>query len=209
MKTNNTNTQEMLPAIAEAEAIHNAAAEDAGFERMLKFKKGVYFVGEEEVPLGTRYLAHATAWTKAWIKFADDKVVDRKHYRVARGERPADRNDLDDLDKAFTEDDPWSLQYMVPFENMDNGEIVIFTTSSIGGRRAVAELCDAYAKRRKRGYNGQPIIQLETVNMPTKLWGDVPRPHFGIVGWDDTPETIPEFHVDEAVDDDMKDEIPF
>ena len=36
----------------EAENILGAAREDAGFEKLLKFKKGEYLIGEELVPLG-------------------------------------------------------------------------------------------------------------------------------------------------------------
>ena len=32
-------------------------------------------------------------------------------YRVSRRERPADRNDLDEVEKANTDQDPWSFQY--------------------------------------------------------------------------------------------------
>jgi hypothetical protein len=211
MKTQNTNENEQQNnlglAVSEAEAIHAAAAEDVGFAKMLKFKKGEYFIDEIKVPAGTEYLVHVTGWTKAWIKFIDDKVVDRKHYRVTRGERPVDRNDLDELELAGTDEDPWSLQSMLPFEDMERGEVFIFTTSSFGGKRAVAEICDAYAKRKKRGQNGQPVVQLATATMPTKNFGPVPRPHFEIARWDDTAE----FPVlaEEVAKDDMDDEVPF
>jgi hypothetical protein len=79
--------------------IESAAREDANFEKILKFKKGEYSIQEDKVPLGTEYLAHAAAWTKCWIKFADGKVADRKVYRVALGEKPPEREDLDDLDQ--------------------------------------------------------------------------------------------------------------
>jgi hypothetical protein len=208
MKTENTNEQQnLLPTVSEAEAIHAAAAEDVGFAKMLKFKKGEYFIDEIKVPLGTEFLVHVTGWTKCWIKFIDDKVVDRKHYRVALGQRPVDRNDLDELELAGTDEDCWSLQSIVPFEDMERGEVFIFTTSSFGGKRAVAELCDAYAKRRKRGQNGQPVVKLATATMPTKSFGPVPRPRFEIVRWDDAAE-FPVLAEEVAKDDGMNDEIP-
>ena len=85
-----------VPAVGgtEVENILGAAQEDAGFEKLLKFKKGEYFIGEELVPLGTEFIAHAIGWTKCWIKFVDDEVVERKVYRVALGERPPEREDL-------------------------------------------------------------------------------------------------------------------
>jgi hypothetical protein len=84
-------------------------------------------------------------WIKCWIKFVDRKVADRKMYRVALGEKPPEREDLDDLDKdnwpeGFDGEpaDPWVYQYLLPLENIKN-EVIIFVTSSFGGKRAVAE----------------------------------------------------------------------
>ena len=200
----------------EAENIRNAAKEDT-FETMLKFNKGDFFIGEEKVPLGSEYLAHCVGWTKCWTKFVDKKVADKKLYRVARGERPAERNDLDEVDKADTDQDPWSLQYYLPLENTESGEVFIFTTSSIGGRRAVSELCNAYAKRKLNGRDGQPIVRLATAEMNTKNYGKVPRPAFQIVGWDDSTSAthkiseaaIPVQPEKAAANADINDEIPF
>jgi hypothetical protein len=211
---------------AAAENILDAAQEDAAFDRILKFRKGGYFIGEESVALGTEYLAHAAAWTKTWIKFADGKVADRKLYRVALGERPPQREDLDSLDennwplgRDGRRSDPWVLQYLLPLENMTNGEVVVFVTASIGGRQAVGDLCKSYAKRKIKGQDGQPIIQLATGEMPTKNFGKVPRPLLEVVGWDDTDVAIPEAALAAAIpvkvkkaatkNDDMDDEIPF
>jgi hypothetical protein len=63
----------MENTMTEAENIRDAAKEDT-FERMLKFNKGDFFVGDDQVPLGTEYLAHCNAWTKCWIKFVDKET---------------------------------------------------------------------------------------------------------------------------------------
>jgi hypothetical protein len=93
MKSQITQVRENVPAIAatEAENILGAAREDAGFEKLLKFKKGEYLVSDEVVPLGNKYIAHVVGWTKCWIKFVDGEVVERKTYRVTYGERPPER----------------------------------------------------------------------------------------------------------------------
>jgi len=214
-----------LSTNAEAEHLINAARED-GFEKLLKFKDGEYFIGEEQVPRGTEYVAHAIGWTKAWIKFVDNKVAERKIYRVSRGERPPEREDLDDLDKTKWPDgldgkpaDPWVLQYLLPFEST-SGEIVIFVTRSFGGRRAVADLCAAYGRRAAQNQGcGQPIIKLGKADMPTK-YGKKPRPLFEIVSWNETDcdgeparlATAPDGAVGlppAAVAQELDDEIPF
>jgi hypothetical protein len=45
-----------------------------------------------------------------------------------------------------------------------------------------------YARRLKRkGLRSLPIVRLASKDMPTRGWGDVPRPHFEIDGWEDAP----------------------
>jgi hypothetical protein len=198
-----------------------AAREDAGFEKILKFKKGEYFIGEEEIELGTEYLAHTVGWVKCWIKFVDGEVAERKLYRVAFGEKPPLREDLDDRDETDWPEgldgkpaDPWVFQYLLPLEDLKTGEIVIFVASSFGGKRAIADLCDGYTKQTKRTGCGQPIIKLAKADMPTKKFGKVPRPLFEVVSWDDTEVEFiqpspPMSPSPPTSDDDMNDSIPF
>jgi hypothetical protein len=201
----------------EIENIHAAAREDAGFEKILKFKKGEYFISEELIPLGTEYLAHTTAWTKCWINFGDgDAAPIRKLYRVAWGEKPPERDELGDLDQSKWPEldgeptDPWKFQYMLPFENLSSGEVVIFVTPSFGGRRAIAELCSAYTKHVKKvPHCGQPIIKLAKTVMPTKKFGPVPRPLFEVVGWDEEKAGDIEIVPPAVSEDEFRDEIPF
>jgi hypothetical protein len=102
--------------------LHAAAQQDAGFEKVLKFKKGDYSIADEPVALGTEYLAHTKAWTKCWIKPTNGEVSQRKMYRVALGETPPEREDLDDLDLIGEKDndgmsaDPWVFQYLLPLK---------------------------------------------------------------------------------------------
>jgi hypothetical protein len=210
---------EHLPAVrgTEVENILDAAKEDAGFEKLLKFKKGDYFIGEQLVPLGTEFIAHAIGWTKCWIKFVDGEVAERKTYRVALRERPPEREDLDDLERDNWPEgidgnpaDPWSLQYLLPLEKISDGEVVIFTTSSFGGRLAVGDLCAAYAKRTiKSASCGQPIVKLAKAEMPTKKFGKVPRPLFNIVGWDEPSKDIDVMPPVVTSDGEFDDSIPF
>jgi hypothetical protein len=202
----------------EIENIQTAAQEDAGFEKILKFKKGEYFIGEESVPVGTEYIAHTKAWTKCWIKFVDGEVAERKTYRVALGEKPPERDELDDnnednwppgLDDRPA--DPWVFQYLLPLEDPSSSEVVIFVTASFGGRRAVADLCSTYAKRTKKVEDcGQPIIKLGVTDMPTKKFGKVPRPLFWVIDWDEAASGIVEvMPPDTASKNEFGDEIPF
>lgn len=214
---NKTMTQELTMQSTEVENIHTAAQEDAGFEKILKFKKGEYLIGEELIPLGAQYLAHARAWTKCWIKFRDGEIAERKPYRVALGEKPPEREDLDNLDKTLWPEgldgkpaDPWVFQYLLPLEDLSTGEVVIFVASSFGGRRAIADLCAAYAKRAaKATICGQPIVKLAKAEMPTKKFGKVPRPLFEVVRWDDAADDVSPAAPLIALKHELDDEIPF
>lgn len=202
----------------EAQAIGDAANDDAGYEKLLKFKKGVYECDSEKVPLGTEYVAHCVGWTKAWIKFVNGTVPEggRKLFRVAEGKRIPDREELDDLDPRSwgpgpngQPSDPWVFQYILPFENKA-GDLVLFVTSSMGGKRAVADLCKSYSRRVDRtGVSENPIIKLAGATMPTRMFGDVPRPMFEIIGWDGTREGVRNVIPPDTMRDEMSDEIPF
>ena len=206
-----------LPA-TEAENIANAASEDAGFEKMMKFKKGDYWLDNREVPHGTTYIAHAIGWTKTWVHFENGMVVDRKIYRVARGEKPVERDRLDCLDETtwpFGLDgkrrmDPWVYQYLLPMEDPKTNEVCLFVTGSFGGRRAVADVCTAWGRRNVKNPGcGQPIVKLGKAMMPTKHYGDVPRPNFEIVGWDEMQRVVKDVDVKELSKDQFDDAIPF
>jgi hypothetical protein len=201
----------------EADAIGKAAMEDAGFERLLKFKKGKYETTEGPVNMGVHYVAHCVGWTKVWVKFVDSKVVDRKVYRVIAGEIPVERDQLDDNNSAAwpmgpmgKPSDPWVYQYLLPLED-PMGDVLIFTTASIGGKRAIADLCKSYSRRVGReGVSEQPVVKLGVAVMPTKMFGDVQRPLFEIVGWDSARSAVREVKVDQATaKPDFDDAIPY
>ena len=210
-----TKPEANLPAIKEAAAIASAAQEDAGFEKLLKFKKGVYESDGEIVEHGSEYVAHCLGWTKCWIRFEDQKVTERKMYRVADGKRAPDREELGDQDTKQWKpgpngqpSDPWVYQYLLPLEDK-TGELVVFVTSSIGGKRAVADLCKSYSRRYDRtGVSEQPVIKLSGATMPTKMYGDVPRPLFEIVGWNGAREAVREVKAPD-VSQEFDDPIPF
>jgi len=199
--------------------IAEAAQADAGFDKLLKFKKGDYFCDGEEVPRGTRYIAHCVGWAKAWVKFKDGGMADRKIYRITSGERVPDRYELDETDEKNwppgldgKPSDPWVFQYMLPLESIETGEVVIFITSSFGGRRAVSDLCSTYSRRaaKLQGRSGQPTIKLQKMMMPTKNYGDTPRPYFEVDGWLDDPAKEPIRDIGPGpIKEDLDDEIPF
>jgi hypothetical protein len=89
-------------------AIAAAAQEEGSNElgRLLKFSKGHYSVGTEEIPLGREYIAHVEHWVRGWIKFRNGELVERKVGRVADGFVVAQRDALDDTDESLWEKGP-------------------------------------------------------------------------------------------------------
>jgi hypothetical protein len=90
-KTMTHERKDLTTRDTEIENISRTAQDDGGFEKILKFNKGTYAIGDEEIAVGAEFVAHVPAWTKCWIKFRDGKVVERKLYRVAAGEQPVER----------------------------------------------------------------------------------------------------------------------
>jgi hypothetical protein len=209
-----------LPTTYEEEADALLAATE-GHEKLLKFVKGKYKVGDDEVPLGTQYIAHANQLTYCWIKFRDKKVVERRMGKAVEKWIPPERDELDDKDPATWEKgldgkpkDPWLFQHLLPLEHLESGDLVIFTTGSVGGKIATEELVHQYARRLKRkSSRALPIVKLASKDMPTKLYGDVPRPHFEIDGWEDAPDApigaVNSGGPNSPVASEMNDEIPF
>jgi hypothetical protein len=225
MSNNLPNKQQAnLPANPEANAIAEEAMQDAGFQKMIKFKRigdsSGYICDDKQLAIGTQMIAHCIGWTKTWVNFEDKQVKERHVYRVSHRERAPDRETWGNGNPANwpigidgKPADPWVLQYLLPMEAMgdDSGELRIFVASSFGGKRAVADLCSSYARRAQRNPGtGQPIISLDKMLMPTKNFGDVPRPYFKIIGWDDGHrEAVREVSTEKLRQGDFDDEIPF
>jgi hypothetical protein len=202
----------------EADALLEATE---GHDKLLKFVKGKYKVGDDEVPLNTQYVVHANQLTYCWIKFRDKKVIERRIGKAIEKWMPPERDELDDNDAAKWEmgldgkpKDPWCFQHLLPFEHLESGEVVIFVTPSVGGMIATEELVREYARRLKRkGSRSLPIVKLASKEMPTKSFGKVPRPYFEVDGWEDAPDAP----IGAAVNGgpsapaagEMNDEIPF
>jgi hypothetical protein len=191
-----------LPMRNEDDYIIEAAKSDVGFGRILTFVKGDYFLDKEEVPLESEFKVHTREWVQVWINF-DVRPIVQKIYRVARGQKAPDRETLGDLDKSKWQPgfnnqpkDPWVLQYLVPFESCETGEIVAFRTPSFGGRRAIAELASLCAFKSKRGEPSLPIIKIEKSSFTSKNYGKIQQPQFTIIGFENDSGEHHEIDVD-------------
>ena len=154
---------------------------------LLKFKKTKFVMHDTEVALGTEYIANCAEWSRGWLKFEGDELLERRMGRVADRFRVPERDELGDMDKSLwgvddegLPNDPWVRQDCLPFENPETGEYLVFVTSSTGGRIAVEGLCNRFVRNLDKGL---PRIKLATATFHTRKFGDVNRPDFPIVGW--------------------------
>jgi hypothetical protein len=96
-----TNALALAPE-STAHAIAAAAQEEGAAEigKLLKFSKGHYIAGTEEITTGTRFIAHIEHWTRGWVKFRNGQLIERRVGRVADGFIVPRREELDDQDSS-------------------------------------------------------------------------------------------------------------
>src|SRR2546426_814486 len=109
---------------------------------LLKFVKGDFFAGEDndEVELGTRFVAMMPGLLNGWIKWEDGHPVTHEMGLVIEGFKAAKRDDLGDLDKSQWEEkdrDPWQRGNYVAFVDAKTKEVYTFASGSKGGRSAL------------------------------------------------------------------------
>src|SRR5262245_13538409 len=105
----------------------------ANFGKLLKFIKGEYFVGEDEVPKGTEYAAVMFEERRGWVKFVDGKPVDYRIGLVREGYVLPTRQSLGDNDPAFwptdkkgNPQDIWVKQAYLPIVDIESNEMLCF-----------------------------------------------------------------------------------
>jgi hypothetical protein len=155
--------------------------------KILKFQKGKYFVGDDEIGVNSELIAHATQLARGWVKFKNGELVDRRLGKVIDGFVAPQREELDDNDQSVWEKndrgerrDPWVSQSYLPLENPETGELIVFVTGSAGGRGAIGALVNIASRNL---HKGQPIIQLGVRSYKHKQFGRIENPDFPIVGW--------------------------
>jgi hypothetical protein len=200
-----------------------AANEEQGasFGTLLKFVKGDWLIGEEQEPVAptATFIVNMEEYWRGWIKWLDKEPVDHRIGRVVDRHRVHLREELGDLDQSRWETDangvprdPWQRVSYLVMRNTSNDDIVTFTSTSDGGRKAVAKLADRYDRLRRKHLGKMPVVALTQRSYPHAKYGKVLTPKFNVVGW--------EYFDDEAKDDvdgtlgqeqtrKMDDEIPF
>jgi hypothetical protein len=181
-------------------AYGNAATARSIVGKLLKFSKGDYLAGmeDEEVKLGTQFVAHMPSLCVGWIRWEDNKPpAEQRMGLVAENYQPCKRKELGDLDEDQWERDddghprdPWQFSNYLILIARDGGDLYTFTTSSRGGLSAVGELCKAYGKQMRQRPNQHPIVELDvgSYQHSNRSYGRIKFPIFKIVGWTDKTE---------------------
>jgi hypothetical protein len=216
--------------LAEIDALIKADSGNEGRMRLLKHKKGKFFIRDEEIPLGKQYVAQCLGFVKEWVRFQAQQRTAELTYRQIDGKQPPERDQIPaELERLGIEvlpiddpenskmwppglsgphSDPWSLQFKLPLEDMETGEIVVFVTSAAWGMPEVARLCGTYGRRKKRKpTGGLPIIKIGSIQR-TGGKGTHDAPIFEITGWDDESdrEMVRSVSIE---DNDLNDEVPY
>jgi hypothetical protein len=162
---------------------------------LLRFSKGDYLAGQEdeEVPVGTKYVANMDELMAGWIRWADNKPTDHIMGKISESYQAPKRNTLGDTDKAEwevdsqgKERDPWQFSNYLLLWGVDDAELYTFATSSRGGLNAIGDLCKVYGKQMAQHPDEFPIIEMgvTSYNHPNKEFGRIKVPVLKIVGWE-------------------------
>lgn len=168
-----------------------------GLGTLLKFAKGHWSLGKEGTAIkeGTRYYANMQGLRIGWQRWEDGRPSGEIMVLMVSGEKPPLRStlgdtdrDLWDLDKEGRPRDPWQLTNELPMVSAEDGEEVVFSTSSKGGINAIGELCIAYSKGRKMKPPGAvPVIEIGTSSYKhsDKTFGTIYTPVLKLADWVD------------------------
>jgi hypothetical protein len=151
------------------------------FGPLLKFDANTsnFSIGEHKVAIGREYVAHVDQYARGFTKFVNKRPVSVKVKKISEG-LPEKREQLDDLDLADQDNDPWVFQRYLPLEDVETGEIAVFITKSVGGKIALGNLLLAYNMGRHRGL---PIVKLGIGSFRSEDYGKKARPAFAIIRW--------------------------
>jgi hypothetical protein len=209
-----------LPAVSAGGALPYLKVHGVGMSgSFVKFSKEGRFVktsNDEEVPVGTELICVYDQTQAGWIKFnGKGNPPDRQMGAIFDGFVPPTREELGNTDESLWERDlsgrpadPWQHQMLLPLQDVETGELLIFATGSITGRRAVDNLLRHCERMRVRDPDHYPVIKLQTSGFQHRdeRVGFVRTPAFPVVG--KTPKSGAA-KIDTSASADLNDAIPW
>jgi len=182
--------------VPESSAFLQYATEGGGgLGERLKFHKGQWFCGDDEIPLGTQYLAEMDQLARGWVRWHEGKPVEYRLDFVRDGKKIANREDLGFTDESEWEQDekgkpkdPWQKQSFLPLLHLETVENFVWVFSSLGSERAAQKLSLAYWKR---GLSHLPIVSLQAGSYRHDTFGRIDTPILKIERWQDRDGSAP------------------
>ncbi|MEY9493727.1 hypothetical protein [Bradyrhizobium elkanii] len=187
-----TGTEVSTPASNPFTAYGEQASQRAIVGTLLRFTKGDYLAGQDdvEVPIGTKFVANMDELMVGWIRWEDNRPTDHVMGHVSANYQPPRRNELGDTDKAMwevdsqgKERDPWQFSNYLLFKGVKDEELYTFASSSKGGLNALGDLCKAYGKVMAQHPDDWPVIELGGGHYDHKEFGRTKVPVLKITGW--------------------------
>jgi hypothetical protein len=171
---------------------------------------------DAEIPEGTTFTVIYDQHQVGWIKFqGKGNPPIRKQGCVFDGFVPPPRAELGDndpqeweLDLSGKPSDPWQLQHLLPLQSVETGELFVFQTTSVTGRRACDNLIGACGRMSQTEPDVYPVIKLRVggFNHRDERIGWIKTPAFERVGKAPKANTT---MANTSVDADLNDEIPW
>jgi hypothetical protein len=178
-----------------------------------KFRKAS---DDEEIPEGTQFVVIYDQIQGGWIKFSGKgNPPERKQGNLFEGFVPPNRESLGDLHQNEWEvglsgkpADPWQFQLLLPLQNVETGELFVFNTSSVTGRRAVDRLISECGRMQRAEPNDYPIIKLRIGGFEHRdpRIGWIKTPAFERVGKAPKADTT---MADTSISGELNDEVPW
>jgi hypothetical protein len=172
---------------------------------------------DKEIPEGTVFRVIYDQIQTGWIKFmGKGNTPERRMGPIFQGFNPPKREALGDMDQSLWEIDemtgkpvnPWQLQILMPMQRVEDGELFVFQTTSLTGRRACDNLIAACVRMQTAEPDYYPLIKLRVSGFQHKneRVGWIKTPAFERVGKSPKSDATV---VQTSVGEDLNDEIPY
>lgn len=168
-------------------------ANEAGgqFGKILKYVKGQWWQGENEVARGTEFVALVPEAMRGDVRFQDGKPVEQRLGYIRDRFRFAPRAELGFTDEGQWERDkkghaidPWSQQHFLPLIHCETEELYCYIFRSEGAKQAFRDLSRNYAPHRKTTM--LPVISLQSDRYRHADYGLIDIPILRIERWEDS-----------------------
>lgn len=160
----------------------------------LRYVKGQWTIREtkdNEIKVGSTddfvvdVLSYAEGWERWETKKRTHKIIGRRIDGFVAPPRhvlpEADKEEWPIGPKGRT--DPWQEVQQIVLKDRANGQLLTWTNSSYGGRRALGDLLKTFAKDSRQHPGLYPVVLLESYDRPTADYGKVPTPRLNVVDW--------------------------